>query len=262
MSRPAQWSKLLGRVLVALGLASAAGCLSYPLSPEPELRHQCLALPKCSRDHVYVFLLNGIDPVNCGNLAGVRDYLHCLGFNQIYFGEICHVGWFKKEIQRIHHDDCDAHFMLVGFNIGANAMSALAEHVQSDGVLIDVLVLLSADKGIGVPTSKPDNVARVVNILPDGKKAIQCERAYAENTRLGCTGHFGTPTHLETLHELAAALATLAAKVPATEPVMPPVPSLPEEAPTPRPVKARAPSPPDAWDFLKPVAQLGQRPEF
>jgi hypothetical protein len=258
------WSPSLGQWLLAASLAASAGCLSFvhPAGcPEQAVREECTTLPKCCRDHVYVFFLNGFDPLSCGNLKGVRHYLYEMGFTKTYYGQLYHLLWFKHEICRIRAEDPDARFALVGFNLGVNGVNALARHVEKQGVPIDLMVFLSGNKGIGVSRTKPGNVARVVNILPEGKNATRGERDYADNSRLCGTGHFGAPTHVATLRRLAEELATLCAAVPAKEPVMPSLPPSPEDAPTPRPVKALRPSPPDAWDFLAPVSHLGKRPE-
>jgi hypothetical protein len=72
--------------------------------------------------------------------------------------------------------------------------------------------------------------------------------------------HFGSPTHPMTLELLARELTVIASTVPVTEPQLPPPPPPGEEAPTPRPVKARAVARKDGWDFLKPVARLSKWP--
>src|SRR5271166_5283103 len=224
MRRQGSWSRLVCRCLLAAGLAGISGCLSFvhPIGCiEPELQQTCACTPKCCRDHVYIFLMNGLDVVNCGNLAGLRDYLHDLGFNKIYYGQLYHVWWFQCEIARIHREDPDARFVLVGYDLGVNAVDGLARHVAQDGVQIDSLVFLSGNKGFGVPHSKPDNVARVLNILPDDKKAERSVREYADNTRLGCTSHLGAPSHVSTLQLLAELLTTVAATVPGVEPAEP-----------------------------------------
>ena len=102
----------LGRWLLAGGLmAGMSGCLSglHPIAdPEADLVEACKVVPKCCRGHVFVFLLNGADPINKDNLSGVRDYLIGLGFEKVYYGQVYHACWFKKEIRRLHEEDPDA----------------------------------------------------------------------------------------------------------------------------------------------------------
>src|SRR5437764_243197 len=48
--------------------------------------------------YVYVFVVNGLDPLNYGNLTGLRDHIRALGFEHVFFGQLYHAGWIKKEI--------------------------------------------------------------------------------------------------------------------------------------------------------------------
>src|SRR5438445_3693884 len=133
---------VLHLTLVGL-LAGAGGCLSClnPVHPPDEaLVQPCHELPKYCRDHVYVFFLNGIDPVNYGNLTGIREYVDTLGFHKTYYGQIYHVSYFAEEIKKIHQEEPDAHFVLVGFGRGARSMRSLAERVNGQGIVIDLLV--------------------------------------------------------------------------------------------------------------------------
>jgi hypothetical protein len=218
----------------------------------------CKSLPGCCRDHVYIFLVNGLDPVNYGKLTGLRDHLNQLGFRQTYYGQIFHVPYFKKEIRRIHREDSEAHFILVGFSVGANMVHAMAESVGEDGVTIDGLVYLSGNNYVTpVPSSKPANVQRVVNVLASGPLKFLGEVGYAENVRLPDSWHFGSPGHARTKELLAREVANAAAAVPVPEMPTQPMPTISGE-PTPRPVKALKTSMRDNWDFLKPVARLDE----
>src|SRR5438034_10131305 len=87
-------------------VAANAGCLGF-LHPvdmpyAKQLTEPCQSVPRCCRDHVYIFMVNGLDPWNYGNLTGVRDYIQELGFNKTYYGQVYHVWWFNAEIRRIH----------------------------------------------------------------------------------------------------------------------------------------------------------------
>ena len=88
-------------ILVGL-LTGAGGCLSClnPVHPPDEaLIQPCHELPKYCRDHVYVFFLNGFDPINYGNLTGIREYVDTLGFHKTYYGQLYHVSYFADEIR-------------------------------------------------------------------------------------------------------------------------------------------------------------------
>jgi hypothetical protein len=201
--------------------------------------------------------MNGLDPVNYGNLTGLRDYVQDLGFGKTYYGQLFHAGWFEKEIRHIHQDDPDARIVLIGFSLGVQEMHSVAKDLSAEGIPIDLLVFLSGNHPVWfMPSERPANVHRVVNILASGSMKAFGVREFAENVRLpDGTWHFDTPTHAYTLEKLSEELAALALTVPLREIVrQPPLPE--EEAPTPRPVKPETRGPRDEWDFLRPVSFL------
>ena len=85
------WLWRMAPCLLAAALTGLPGCMGF-LHPidlgQVHEEESCKTLPKCLRDHVYVFLVNGLDPVNYGNLTGLRDYLQSMGLNKIYYGQI------------------------------------------------------------------------------------------------------------------------------------------------------------------------------
>jgi hypothetical protein len=248
------------RWLLVITFASQAGCMScfHPVEPpQPHLADACQTVPVACRNHVHVFLMNGLDPTNYGNLTGLRDYVQELGFSKTYYGQLFHAAWFEREIRRIHEDDPDARIVLIGFSLGVQEMHSVAEDLNQDGIPVDLLVFLSGNHPVWfMPCERPANVHRVVNILASGAMKAFGVRAYAENVRLpDDTWHFGSPTHPYTLEKLSEELTALALTVPLREVVREVKPSE-EEAPTPRPVKPETQGPRDEWDFLKPVSFL------
>jgi len=221
----------------------------------------CNAIPKCCRDHVYIFLVNGLDPINFGRLTGLRDYLHKLGFGQTYYGQLYHFSFFRKEIRRIHMEDPEAHFVLVGFSAGMNVVHALAAGATREGIWIDSLVYLSGNNPVTpMPADRPANVGHVLNVLASGMMGRVGERDYAENIRLEDAWHFDSPMHVRTQQLMAQEVAQLASVVPAPSSKE----TMPRGAfddPTPRPIKQKPLAERDAWDFLKPVSRLKTPPE-
>jgi hypothetical protein len=203
-------------------------------------------------------LINGLDPVNYGNMAGLRDYLVEMGVARTYLGQVYHAKCFVKDIRRIHREDPFARFVLIGFSLGANLVVEVARDVQPDGIQIDLMVFLSGNHPVApMPKTRPANVCRVINLLADGLMGSRGERDWAENIRLTHTHHFGSPTHCLTLKTLAQEIAQIAATIPVVELCGGTLPGPVEKAPMPRPT--RGPWPTTArgeWDFLKPVAQL------
>lgn len=253
--------RLAAHWLLALGLAASSGCFHLqPLAaPQADCQRTCHELPRGCRNGVYVFLLNGLDPGNCANLTGLRDYLHELGFIKTYYGQLHHTTWFAKEMRRIHCEEPDARFVLIGFDLGANGACSLARAVAPDGIVIDLMVYLSGSH-LKDTADRQGNVFRVLNIQGCSRLDKGRPLTGAENVRIPEASHYGSPTHPYTLEALAHELAQVAALVPVRAPVELAPPPEADAAPTPRPVPAPSREIRDEWDFLKPVSRLGQRP--
>jgi hypothetical protein len=235
-------------------------CYLHPVQPlEANLVEPCHMVPKCSRDHVYIFLVHGMDPLDYANLTGLRNYLQELGFHKTYYGQLYHTAYFDREISKVHQEDPEARFVLIGFSFGANMVRTLAQSARTQGIPIDLLVYLGGNTLKNVPRDQPENCGRIINILASGAIWHGDTMEAAQNISVPDVWHFGSPTHRATLEALARELAQVAAAVPSApppdyrEPSQPP----PETAPAPRPVEPAAQATPrDEWDFLKPVPQL------
>jgi hypothetical protein len=223
-------------------------CLN-PVAPlPPEQQACCSEVPLCCRNHVYIFFVHGMDPFDCANLAGVRDQVQSLGFIKTYYGQMYHTSYFAKEICRIHQEDPDARFALVGFSFGANLVRDIAHTVAKDDIHIDLLVYLGGNTLKNMPADRPENVGQIVNILATGCIWNGDTLDGAVNVNYTDVYHFGSPTHAYTQGLLAEELTKVARRVPIVEKVLPP---MEEEAPTPRPVRPPDTQPIDEWDFLK-----------
>ena len=241
-------------LLLAGTLSAAAGCASclHPVAPIGcDTAARCAAIPQVCRNHVYVFLIDGEDPLDVANLAGVRDALISMGYIKTYRGQYHHVGYFKDEILRIHGADETARFVVMGFGLGANAARDVAETVRPDGVPIDLLVYCG---GVALPnalSSRPVNALRIVHIVGQGADAVAVALDGADNVQLPDTDHFGSPTHSYTLDLLGRDLTEAASRVPVTDVRAAADPGVAGGAP-PRGIAAREAMPRDEWDFLRP----------
>jgi hypothetical protein len=265
------YQRLLGQWLLAAAIASTAGCLGFchPLpKPEPGTVETCQSVPERCRSHVYVFLLNGADPLNKDNLSGLHDYLISLGFCKTYFGQCYHASWFNNEIRRIREEDPDARVVLLGFSCSANFARSMVCALQEDNIPIDLLIYLGGDTLHDTPEDQPENVGRLLNIRGQGCLWFggRCEGEdleQADNYYLADVSHSCLPTDRQTLEILTEELLALAGTVPIVERVEDSAPSIPpaqEMAPTPRPLKPQKITKRDHWDFLKPVTHLNSAP--
>jgi len=244
MSKPGYPRKTVLRLTLAGLLAGVGGCCSClnPVDPPAEpVVQSCHELPKYCRDHVYVFFLNGFDPVNYGNLTGIREYVDTLGFHKTYYGQIYHVGYFADEIKQIHKEEPDAHFVLVGFGCGARKIRCLADQANAEGISIDLMVYLDGKlpDGMGLENGPVFGTIRVGN---SGSPSA------GPNLWL-----IGNPTNHQSVEMLGQQLVHIAASIPAVEPAQPEQLPPPMDEPTPRPVKRQVPSQNGEWDFLRPV---------
>jgi hypothetical protein len=262
--------KRLAQIL-ACGLCTAcvmsgSGCMAYlhPVGPpRPEQMEPCQAVPKYSRDHVYVFFVDGMDPLNFANLSGVCEYVQALGFNKTYWGQLFHTPVYTKKIREIQQQDPEAHFVLIGFSFGANAIRDIANEVRKDNIFVDLLVYLGGNTLENSPRDQPDNVGHIINILATGWIWNGADMDRAENLSVPDVWHFGSPTHRETLKVLAQNLAVIAETIPVPDPGAPPsMRPAGEEEPTPLPLMnmKRASNKAPEWEFLHPCSRLKMPP--
>ena len=256
MTHQGRWPRRLRGPLLALTLLSA-GCLSFchPVPPPTkEMVAESAALPDGCRNHVYIFLIHGLDPLDAANISGLCDYLHALGYLKVYYGQLYHLWYFQRELARIHKEDPDARFVLIGFSFGANMVREVAQEARAEQCVIDLLVYLGGNTLEDVPYDRPDNVLKIVNILASGCIWNGTHFEEAENIHVTDVWHFGSPTHKKTLEVLRRELPVVAARVQFTAPGGEPFPRDESEiGPTPRPIPMpQAEARRDEWDFLKP----------
>ena len=255
--------------LLALVLPGLGGCLCWvhPVpAPAPELAACCRDVPLPCRSRVHVFFLQGVDPLDASNLEGVRSQVRDLGFIKTWFGQSYHAFHFAEQIRKLHRDDPEARFVLVGFSLGAQFAHKLARELENDPITIDLLVSVEGVTEGTAPGPRPENVLRVVGLVACEAIDVLPRLPSDEQVDLPDVRHFGAPTHPTTLALLASELAEVARRVPLVEPPLPPPPGPvggvppagPGQAPAPvlpPPVPVPEPSQPGVrgeWDFLRP----------
>jgi pimeloyl-ACP methyl ester carboxylesterase len=258
MSIRRRWLRRLAPWCLGAALLGQVGCLTccHPVpTPAPEQVMACQTVPACCRSHVYVFLIDGLDPVRFCNFVGVHDYLISLGYHSTYHGELYHCFWFNSEIRQIHKEDPDARFVLVGHGVGAKMARSMAHDLQDENIAINLLVYVDGS-WLGSGGDRPGNVARIINARVAGNVWTGTDLPDADNVRLDGASTFSAATNQTTLDLLGHELMQIAMTVP-SQPVgaLKPPPAL-DAAPTPRPVQRSTTAARDEWDFLKPTAQL------
>jgi hypothetical protein len=156
-------------------------------------------------------------------------------------------------MRRIHTEEPDARFAVIGIGAGVEAAAGLAESVAANGVSIDLLASVDAPFWSNAPSKHPVNVQNVLSI--HGLSLVgSTAQTDGDDLELPVFAGFGVPAHSLTLERLTLQLAGIAVLI-ATPSVT--VPRLPVEgSPTPRPQAVRPSQQSDEWDFLKPVSHL------
>ena len=176
---------------------------------------------ECQRDHVYVFLVNGLDPFFFCQFNKMPDYVRSLGYKHVSMGQMPSKAHFLEEIQTIRANDPCVRIALLGFSTGANTVCRMAHTLDDEGCSVDLLIYLGGCWIFNQPSSRPKNAVRIVNIRDSGLVTLtggllQGEDVDgAENVKIpGFTLHIMTPIDPVTQGTLAEELAKLAADVP------------------------------------------------
>ena len=247
-----RWQRLLRCAVLAAGLQAATGCHSFfhcgePLPPSATPPGQAPETTEPNR--VHVFLIHGIDLFDSANLQSVEEHIRGLGFANTHLGQFYQAAQFEEDIRALHRADPKAHFVVVGFSMGAALASGLVEALQPDGVTVDLLVYLDGKAIVLAVADAPTNARRVVNVVCPGYLWTAPTRTGTENLLLQDTWHFGVPSHPRTLEMLTKELTALAAPksllapAPSPSPAPEPIVDADPAWPTPASIALRPPGP-------------------
>jgi len=208
------------------------------VQPEP---FPIAELSQADQEHVYVFFINGMDFLGCGNFHGLAEVTRCSGFRNTRYGQVYDSGRFLTQICDIAKCDPEAKIVLVGFSAGAYCSCALAHDLHQRQIPIALLVYMAADIVKDKDRSWPPNATRLLNVygdtvLPMTGDLLRTDNITgARNIRLA-TSHIAVPRHQVAIRALAEELRALCltseAPVPLPGSEAVPVP-MPEELPTP-----------------------------
>lgn len=174
-------------------------------------------VPTCDapKDHIYVFAINGVNPLCQGNFNGFCNYLKKLGYCHTYFGQLyTWFGWANR-IRQLRRCDPEAKIVVIGFSAGVYVAKKIANDLARDGTRVDLLIYLVGDMLTNSPSNFPPNVGRVLNIRAKGLiltggdlflSGVDIEGA--RNCKLECR-HILVPSRCETLTVVAEEMAAL-----------------------------------------------------
>jgi hypothetical protein len=203
-------------VVTAL-LLPAAGCLTFvhPIDQTTVPTCQtCQTVPDDCKEHVYIFLMHGLDPFDCCNLSGVHKYLVEMGFKNTYYGQF----WsgctsFEDKIKEIDHCDPEARIVVVGFSLGATMARILCQTLLEHTVTVHLLVYLDGKGLCDLHCKAERKKPKIINVVAPSLVWSAPHFDYAENIDIKGVWHFGSGTHPETLDALCRELNMLAASV-------------------------------------------------
>jgi hypothetical protein len=218
MTAPKLLSILLGVCVFAAGCATASDV--QPAAPHPG--PVAVAAPaECQRDHVYVFLVNGLDPFFFCQFNKMPGYVRSLGYEHVSMGQMTARSRFVDEIRHIRASDASARIVLLGFSTGANTVCRMSHALNDEGCKVDLLIYLGGCYIYNADSSRPENAARIVNIrdsglvMSTGTLVRGDNLDGAENIQIpGLTLHIMTPIDPITQDTVARELDQLAVGVP------------------------------------------------
>lgn len=198
-------------------------------------------LPLYNRQHVHIFLVNGVAPPG---LEGLRDRLNEHGFPKVYCGQLPHAVWMGQELRRVAGEEPEAKFVIVGYDLGGAAAVKLATDAIADQIQVEAVILLDpvASDAAAIPGVRTLLVTSVKGAFTT---------PHTERLTIPDAGRFGLPTHLKTVAVVCNVLFEVASRIP------PPPPAVEtdwsyEHAPPVSPVTPALSSDP-AWNFLRDI---------
>lgn len=195
------------------------GTMLHPLEePEKILLPSCYSgRPcQCRKEHVYIYTVNGLNPMCLGNFNGLCQYFKKQGFENTRFAQPYTYFGFADEIRQVRHNDPEARIALIGFSLGANMVRDIANDLERDGTKVDLLVYMVGDTIKNTPYSRPANVCRIVNIRGKGLVLTGGDLFWngseidgARNVHIDCR-HILAPSRRQTIELMMEELLMLA----------------------------------------------------
>jgi hypothetical protein len=230
MSKRRGWLNLLAVVVLTAGSFSPLTLLQaqeppgftdsplgHALQTGPTEHAALLAkVPAGSREHLYLFFVNGVDVLGAANFRGLCGYVQAQGFPHAYFGQMTQGNHIVRQVKQIHQDDPQAQFGLVGFSAGTYVVRDVAQGLREAGIPVALLFYIGGDFLQNSPGCRPSNVGKIVNVtghgflLSGGDLFHGTDIDGAVNLRLPCR-HMLLPSRRETIDLLLRQLSATAA---------------------------------------------------
>lgn len=126
-------------LLFAGCLFAGTGCVRcrYTALAESQLpvEHSKVIAP--SRSKVYLFLVNGADLAEYSGIQNLQQQIICGGYAKVYHAQRFDRAYFRKELHRLHREDPDNRFILLGYGAAADQLLELACCVSTEQIPLD-----------------------------------------------------------------------------------------------------------------------------
>ncbi len=237
---------------LVLGMALSGGCTTcrhtaFAESLKPVEQVRVLAP---ARARVYAFFMNGADLLEVSGFSELREELICAGFPKIYYAQRSDREWYRRELHRLHREEPDARFILVGYGSAADQIQELACQVSQEQIPLDAVVFIDP---IGVKGDLTQNVPYRAVVLKSHHWRAAPRLQAPETVMVDHVGHIGLPEHPATVQALVDLMTESALKVPLPDQTVDCLPLRYENRPIPRPADPKViAAPPPGWEFLCP----------
>jgi hypothetical protein len=207
-----------------------------------------------ARAKVQVFLMNGVDVFDLGGLSVLQTAIVDAGFSKVYYAQRFDVEWYYREIHRVHRDDPDNRFVLIGQGAAATQLQELACRLTNDGISLDAVIYLDPT---GVNTERSGERGYPSYVMKSGERFVGPRIGLDGCSSFDRLGRKQCPEH-PAASTIIAMLTVSAHKVPFENPALNCVPILDENKPIPKPGEPKqVPAIPPEWDFLCPKTGQG-----
>ena len=222
-------------VITAMMVWAVLGCRSYATEPtnaippvatvsqasEVDAQTRCQNLAQSEKDHTYIYVVNGLDPLFLGKLNGFCKSIRCVGYKNVELVSMRRCGRIEDKICCIRQNDPRAKIVIAGYSWGANRARAICNSLNNRSVPVDLLVYIGGDMVGDREYSRPPNAARILNLNGHGLVLLGRDMFFNGEDISGATNyrldvpHLGLPRRQETLDLFLAAVADTTEKAPA-----------------------------------------------
>jgi len=240
-------------VLAAVGTAVlvSAGCTSCPRKAYAECLRpvEDVTAIAPARARVNVFLMNGLDPLQVGGLHCLKDEILAAGFPKVYYAQRYDREWYRRELHRLHREDPDNRFVLIGYGTAADQLRQLACQVAGEGVPLDMVLFIDpAGENADLTSAAFPSL-----VIRSQHWRLSPYLQPTESLTVHGIRHPGINCSPATVQQVVSILAESARRVPVFNKPVECVPVIDPTKPVPRPdtPKVMPPLPPE-WRFLCP----------